>query len=95
MVLIPLSGSGTRGDQVENARIFVKAGAAVALGKPFGTEANPETLSATIAAIAEDRVQQNAMAAASARIGRLDGVPIIAEQLLHWLGAAKGEPCSI
>ena len=95
MVLIPLSGSGTRGDQVENARIFAQAGAAAALGKPFGTEANPETVSATIAAIAEDRVQQNAMAAASARIGRLDGVGIIAEQILHWLGAAKGEPCSI
>jgi UDP-N-acetylglucosamine--N-acetylmuramyl-(pentapeptide) pyrophosphoryl-undecaprenol N-acetylglucosamine transferase len=95
LVLIPLSGSGTRGDQVENARIFAKAGAAVVLGKPFGTEANPETLRATIAAIAEDREQQNAMAAAAARIGRLDGVQIIAEEILHWLGAGKGEPCSI
>lgn len=41
MVLIPLSGSGTRGDQVENARIFAQAGAAAVLGGPFGTEATP------------------------------------------------------
>jgi UDP-N-acetylglucosamine--N-acetylmuramyl-(pentapeptide) pyrophosphoryl-undecaprenol N-acetylglucosamine transferase len=95
MVLIPLSGSGTRGDQVENARIFVKAGAAVALGKSFGTEAGPESLRTTIAAIAEDKARQNAMAAASARIGRLDGVQIIAETFLHWSGAAKGASCSI
>jgi UDP-N-acetylglucosamine--N-acetylmuramyl-(pentapeptide) pyrophosphoryl-undecaprenol N-acetylglucosamine transferase len=31
MVLVPLSGPGTRGDQVENARRFEKAGAALVL----------------------------------------------------------------
>ncbi len=31
MVLIPLAGSGTRGDQIENARHFEKAGAAVVI----------------------------------------------------------------
>ncbi|MDR2394419.1 MAG: undecaprenyldiphospho-muramoylpentapeptide beta-N-acetylglucosaminyltransferase [Treponema sp.] len=95
LVLIPLSGSGTRGDQVENARVFAKAGAAVALGKPFGTEASPVALGATIAAIAEDRGRQNAMAAACARIGRLDGVRIIAERILQCLDTAQGESCSI
>lgn len=31
MVLVPLCGAGTRGDQVENARYFVEAGAALSL----------------------------------------------------------------
>ncbi|MDR1030357.1 MAG: undecaprenyldiphospho-muramoylpentapeptide beta-N-acetylglucosaminyltransferase [Treponema sp.] len=87
MVLIPLSGSGTRGDQVENARIFVKAGAAVALGQAFGTEASPGALCTVIAKIAEDAGQRTAMAAASAQIGCLDGVEIIAERILHCVGA--------
>jgi UDP-N-acetylglucosamine--N-acetylmuramyl-(pentapeptide) pyrophosphoryl-undecaprenol N-acetylglucosamine transferase len=34
MLLIPLAGSGTRGDQVENARYFEKHGAAVSLVHP-------------------------------------------------------------
>ena len=29
MVLVPFRGSGTRGDQVENARLFEEAGAAI------------------------------------------------------------------
>ncbi|MCX8014341.1 MAG: UDP-N-acetylglucosamine--N-acetylmuramyl-(pentapeptide) pyrophosphoryl-undecaprenol N-acetylglucosamine transferase, partial [Rectinema sp.] len=40
MVLIPLAGSGTRGDQVENARLAEKAGAArVLLGKDVNARA--------------------------------------------------------
>ena len=46
MVLIPLSGSGTRGDQVENARFFERAGAAMVLA---GEEANPELIARAIA----------------------------------------------
>jgi UDP-N-acetylglucosamine--N-acetylmuramyl-(pentapeptide) pyrophosphoryl-undecaprenol N-acetylglucosamine transferase len=95
MVLIPLSGSGTRGDQVENARIFANAGAAVVLGQAFGTEASPEALRTVIAKIAEDAGRRTAMAAASARIGCLDGVEIIAERIQHDLGAVKGALCSI
>jgi UDP-N-acetylglucosamine--N-acetylmuramyl-(pentapeptide) pyrophosphoryl-undecaprenol N-acetylglucosamine transferase len=37
MILLPLRGSGTRGDQVENARLFEKAGAALNLA-----EASPD-----------------------------------------------------
>ncbi|MDR2602241.1 MAG: undecaprenyldiphospho-muramoylpentapeptide beta-N-acetylglucosaminyltransferase [Spirochaetaceae bacterium] len=38
MVLLPLSGSGTRGDQVENARYFSKKGAALYLLHPSAAE---------------------------------------------------------
>ncbi len=41
MVLIPLSGSGTRGDQVENAQFFKEQGAAEVL---LGDEVNPTAL---------------------------------------------------
>lgn len=40
MVLIPLAGSGTRGDQVENAALAAKAGAAVVLQ---GADLSPES----------------------------------------------------
>jgi UDP-N-acetylglucosamine--N-acetylmuramyl-(pentapeptide) pyrophosphoryl-undecaprenol N-acetylglucosamine transferase len=79
MVLIPLSGSGTRGDQVENARFFEKAGAAVSL---TGESVNRKTLIETIKSIAEDEEKRNCMAEASARIGIEDGATLIAETLL-------------
>ncbi|MDR3343362.1 MAG: undecaprenyldiphospho-muramoylpentapeptide beta-N-acetylglucosaminyltransferase [Treponema sp.] len=78
MVLIPLQGSGTRGDQVENARFFEKAGAAVVLGA--GT---PEVLIQTITSIARDAEKRKAMAAAAGRIGDRDGAQIITETILE------------
>ena len=41
MVLVPLCGSGTRGDQLDNARFFEKQGAAVVLA---GAEADADHL---------------------------------------------------
>jgi UDP-N-acetylglucosamine--N-acetylmuramyl-(pentapeptide) pyrophosphoryl-undecaprenol N-acetylglucosamine transferase len=78
MVLVPLSGSGTRGDQVENARFFERAGAAVAL---LGPNVNPENLVKIIASIAGDDEKRAAMAAASARLGKADGAALIAEAI--------------
>jgi len=49
MILIPLRGSGTRGDQVENARYFEKAGAAVVLN-----DVNPEALINTVKTLAQN-----------------------------------------
>ncbi|MDR0569376.1 MAG: undecaprenyldiphospho-muramoylpentapeptide beta-N-acetylglucosaminyltransferase [Spirochaetaceae bacterium] len=79
MVLIPLSGSGTRGDQVENARFFESAGAAVTLD---GSAVTPENLSRMVADLAEDEEKRNRMAEASARIGIEDGARLIAETLM-------------
>jgi len=78
MVLIPLSGPGTRGDQVENARFFEREGAALVL---TGDEANAENLSETIDALARDTPRRERMAEASARIGSLDGAAIIGDSI--------------
>jgi UDP-N-acetylglucosamine--N-acetylmuramyl-(pentapeptide) pyrophosphoryl-undecaprenol N-acetylglucosamine transferase len=83
MVLVPLSGSGTRGDQVENARFFERAGAAVVL---LGPEANPENLVKTIRVIAGDGEKRAAMAAASGRLGQRDGAALIAEAICDYIG---------
>ncbi|MDR2102559.1 MAG: undecaprenyldiphospho-muramoylpentapeptide beta-N-acetylglucosaminyltransferase [Treponema sp.] len=83
MVLIPLSGSGTRGDQVENARYFERAGAAAVL---LGKAASPENLIQLLAALAGDETRRKAMAAASARIGARDGAALIAGAVIEALG---------
>ncbi|GHV80272.1 UDP-N-acetylglucosamine--N-acetylmuramyl-(pentapeptide) pyrophosphoryl-undecaprenol N-acetylglucosamine transferase [Spirochaetia bacterium] len=82
MVLIPLHGSGTRGDQVENAAFFEKAGAAVVIKGTGDRGATAAVLAAAVAALAEDTPMRNAMAAASARIGSRDGADLIARSLL-------------
>jgi UDP-N-acetylglucosamine--N-acetylmuramyl-(pentapeptide) pyrophosphoryl-undecaprenol N-acetylglucosamine transferase len=76
MVLIPLCGSGTRGDQVENARFFERQGAALVL---VGDEARPENLSTLINALAQDPLRRKAMADAAMGIGSLDGAVIISD----------------
>lgn len=83
MVLVPLSGSGTRGDQVENAHFFEKAGAAVVL---LGPDANPENLVKTLKAIAGDDEKRTAMAAASAALGKIDGASLIAKAICEYIG---------
>jgi UDP-N-acetylglucosamine--N-acetylmuramyl-(pentapeptide) pyrophosphoryl-undecaprenol N-acetylglucosamine transferase len=88
MVLIPLRGSGTRGDQVENAAFFEKAGAAVVIKGTGDHGATVKVLAATVAALAEDTLLRNAMAAASARIGSRDGADFIARSLLAALPGA-------
>jgi UDP-N-acetylglucosamine--N-acetylmuramyl-(pentapeptide) pyrophosphoryl-undecaprenol N-acetylglucosamine transferase len=82
MVLIPLCGSGTRGDQVENARFFERQGAALVLA---GDEARPETLSGLVNALAEDPSRREAMANAARGIGRLDGAAIISDSIKRFL----------
>jgi UDP-N-acetylglucosamine--N-acetylmuramyl-(pentapeptide) pyrophosphoryl-undecaprenol N-acetylglucosamine transferase len=81
MVLIPLAGSGTRGDQVENARFFEKAGAALVLGP--GPERNGRALAELVTRLASDEVTRNGMAAASAGIGSADGAARITDKLLE------------
>jgi len=83
MVLIPLEGSGTRGDQVENAGFFAEAGAAMVLS---GGNANPANLSRTILALAADGQRREAMARAAARIGATDGAAAIADAIAERLG---------
>ena len=83
MLLIPLRGSGTRGDQVENARFFEQAGAARVLS---GAAASPENLAKAVNALAEDPEKREAMAAASLAAGAPGGAGIIARNIA---GAAE------
>jgi UDP-N-acetylglucosamine--N-acetylmuramyl-(pentapeptide) pyrophosphoryl-undecaprenol N-acetylglucosamine transferase len=79
MVLIPLCGSGTRGDQVENAEFFRKKGAALVFA---GEEANPENLSRIINELAQDTERREIMAKSAHRIGSLDGAVIIGDSII-------------
>jgi UDP-N-acetylglucosamine--N-acetylmuramyl-(pentapeptide) pyrophosphoryl-undecaprenol N-acetylglucosamine transferase len=81
MALIPLSGGGTRGDQVENAAFFERAGAAVTLGGGNRPGKAAAALIRTVSELAENAEKRNAMAAASALIGRIDGAEIIARAI--------------
>ncbi|MDR0316706.1 MAG: undecaprenyldiphospho-muramoylpentapeptide beta-N-acetylglucosaminyltransferase [Treponema sp.] len=86
MLLIPLHGSGTRGDQVENARFFEQAGAAQTL---LGENATPEALAKAVAALAEDAGKRSAMAAAALKTGERRGAEIISDAIYNFLH--KGE----
>jgi UDP-N-acetylglucosamine--N-acetylmuramyl-(pentapeptide) pyrophosphoryl-undecaprenol N-acetylglucosamine transferase len=82
MILLPLAGSGTRGDQVENARFFEKAGAALVLTID---KRKPEDLLQKIKDVADDEEKRNAMAAASAKIGNADAARRIVKVLIEAL----------
>jgi UDP-N-acetylglucosamine--N-acetylmuramyl-(pentapeptide) pyrophosphoryl-undecaprenol N-acetylglucosamine transferase len=81
MILIPLRGSGTRGDQVENARLFEKAGAAVSLAD----DPSPEKVSALVAALAGDKERREAMARSGATGS--NGADLIARVIVRHITA--------
>jgi UDP-N-acetylglucosamine--N-acetylmuramyl-(pentapeptide) pyrophosphoryl-undecaprenol N-acetylglucosamine transferase len=78
MLLIPLRGTGTRGDQVENARYFQEAGAAHVLSSPCKDE-----LVLAVKTFAQNEEMRKTAAAASARIGEKDGAGIIAHVMME------------
>jgi UDP-N-acetylglucosamine--N-acetylmuramyl-(pentapeptide) pyrophosphoryl-undecaprenol N-acetylglucosamine transferase len=78
MLLVPLTGSGTRGDQVENARFFEKSGAAQVL---LGEDVNPQTLIRIVEDLADNIIKRETMAAASLKIGGFEGTGLIAQFL--------------
>lgn len=91
MILVPLSGAGTRGDQIENARFFEKAGAAALIGPETGGRAEKaEALKNAAALVAGDPALRGRMAAASAAIGAEDAASAIADAILE---AAGGRQC--
>jgi UDP-N-acetylglucosamine--N-acetylmuramyl-(pentapeptide) pyrophosphoryl-undecaprenol N-acetylglucosamine transferase len=85
LVLIPLRGSGTRGDQVENARFFAEKGAAVVLADK---ETTPQDLVQTVLSLANDETRLKSMAAASAKLGSLDAAGTIADIMIGELNQA-------
>ncbi|MDR1470366.1 MAG: undecaprenyldiphospho-muramoylpentapeptide beta-N-acetylglucosaminyltransferase [Spirochaetaceae bacterium] len=77
LLLVPLAGSGTRGDQVENARFFEQKGAAAVLIHP-----DAEQLRAKITRLAGEGRAIADMAEAAAQIGRINAVDAICA-LIH------------
>jgi UDP-N-acetylglucosamine--N-acetylmuramyl-(pentapeptide) pyrophosphoryl-undecaprenol N-acetylglucosamine transferase len=85
MVLIPLAGYGTRGDQVENARLLEEAGAAIAL---VGDDAEPGRLREAVLELAGSPAKRSAMAEAALRAAKPGAAALIAEFLLKQASAA-------
>ena len=77
MVLLPLAGAGTRGDQIENARFFEKAGAAIVLLPDKRTVAD---LKEVLEKLTDEK--RDAMAEASAKAGSADGTGSIVRLLV-------------
>jgi UDP-N-acetylglucosamine--N-acetylmuramyl-(pentapeptide) pyrophosphoryl-undecaprenol N-acetylglucosamine transferase len=90
MILIPLCGSGTRGDQVENARFFERAGAAMVL---LGDEATQENTANLVNELAEDTARRDAMAQASKNAGSKNSAGFIAHNIIEHIDAG-GYSCS-
>ncbi|MDR0540195.1 MAG: undecaprenyldiphospho-muramoylpentapeptide beta-N-acetylglucosaminyltransferase [Spirochaetaceae bacterium] len=80
MILIPLAGSGTRGDQVENARFFAAKGAALCLIHP---PANEFVQAVKNLAASAERLQD--MAAASKSAGASPAADYIAQEIVKFL----------
>lgn len=74
MILVPLCGSGTRGDQVDNARFFAKAGAAQVLE---GSDATPQKLQSALEKALANR--ERMAQAAGALLPKKRSARIIAE----------------
>lgn len=82
MLLVPLCGSATRGDQVDNAALFVRAGAAVSL---VGPEATADRLVKEALAFLGDRRRLEAASAASRALAGRDAASAIAMLILKFI----------
>ncbi|MDR1947952.1 MAG: undecaprenyldiphospho-muramoylpentapeptide beta-N-acetylglucosaminyltransferase [Spirochaetaceae bacterium] len=87
MILVPLAGSGTRGDQVENARCLEQAGAALV----FPAAARPCLLADMVKTLAADRQKRLSLGKAAARFAATDGAALIARSIRDFL-EGSGEP---
>lgn len=77
-LLIPLRGTGTRGDQVLNAELFERAGAALVLDGNEGCAG----LVSRLFRLCDDAGMRSAMSAAAAKFARRDAAEVIAAHLL-------------
>ena len=83
MVLVPLCGSGTRGDQVDNARYFESKGAADIL---VGRDATKENLLSKVLAFTDESRRMEMSKKCSELCGGKKPVTVIAEKILEELG---------
>ena len=88
MVLIPLRGSGTRGDQVENARLFQEAGAAICFTGDDNNEGAPsEKLSSLVLSLSEDSAKRKKMEEAGFAV--TNAAAFIAEEIVRRMKKEK------
>jgi len=79
-ILVPLSTSASRGDQIRNAEAFRRAGAAIVLREE---EASGASLCAAVTGLLADRQRLAAMAEKARSLGRTDAAARIAELILE------------
>ena len=87
MVLVPFRGSGTRGDQLENARLFQEAGAAICfIPEPNDSsgKVSAEKLSRLIISLAEDPERRRTMG--EAKISEGDAATLLAKEIFDRIG---------
>lgn len=84
LILIPLEGPGTRGDQVENAEYFQSQGAALVLSGSSVTAANLVDL---LKRVLGDRALRESLVQGVRTIGQLDGTTLIAAAIIARLEA--------
>lgn len=80
LILIPLEGSGTRGDQVENAEYFQSQGAALLLSGPSVTVDNLVDL---VKRVLGDKALRESLVQGVRTIGQLDGTTLIASAIIE------------
>jgi UDP-N-acetylglucosamine--N-acetylmuramyl-(pentapeptide) pyrophosphoryl-undecaprenol N-acetylglucosamine transferase len=83
MLLVPLCGAGTRGDQVDNAALFERAGAAISL---VGREATPERALRESLALLGDPPRLGRMGDAARSLAGADAASAIADLILEAIG---------
>lgn len=83
MILVPLCGSGTRGDQVDNAKFFEKKGAAVVL---VGKEVIKENLLNKISDFTKESKRKEMSIKCVTLYGKEKPVQIIAKKILEEIG---------
>lgn len=86
MVLVPLAGSGTRGDQVDNARLLEARGAAKVL---VGAEASPGALLEAISHYLSDPAARDRSGKAALDLAGRDAAGSAAALILNYL---EGQP---
>jgi UDP-N-acetylglucosamine--N-acetylmuramyl-(pentapeptide) pyrophosphoryl-undecaprenol N-acetylglucosamine transferase len=85
MILIPLAGSGTRGDQVENARYLEAKGAALVLSG----DVKAEDVAEAAERLSGDAGMREKMSAAAREFAALDAGRLIAETIAAYFGSGR------
>ncbi|MCQ2588884.1 MAG: undecaprenyldiphospho-muramoylpentapeptide beta-N-acetylglucosaminyltransferase [Treponema sp.] len=81
-VLVPLCGSGTRGDQVDNAKFFEENGSALVL---LGDKANSENLKNELSKMLDEDFRKEMQEKIKAMVGEKKSVSVIAQYIYNQL----------